>query len=132
MKTIHNIRLKVCLSGWKFQWIHAMDTFTSLVIVYYQHIHLLKGRLLQHVQGGSSLVNHLCYLCLVFVMLSRLFVACYERADPLALVTFSCVFVTFPCGILGHVWYLIVSIPDLCRLSGKDKDKKIQQRNYMY
>ena len=29
----------------------------------------------------------------------------------------SCVFVTFPCGILGQVCYLIVSIPDLCRLS---------------
>ena len=30
---------------------------------------------------------------------------------------FNCVFVTFPCGILGQVWYLIVSIPDLCHLS---------------
>ena len=28
-----------------------------------------------------------------------------------------CIFVTFPCGILGQVWYLIVSFPDLCRLS---------------
>ena len=26
----------------------------------------------------------------------------------------NCVFVTFPLGILGQVWYLIVSIPDLC------------------
>ena len=25
-----------------------------------------------------------------------------------------CVFVTFPCGILGQVWYLVVSIPHLC------------------
>ena len=25
--------------------------------------------------------------------------------------------VTFPCGILGQVWYLIVSFPDLCCLS---------------
>ena len=25
-------------------------------------------------------------------------------------------FVTFPCGTLGQVWHLIVSIPDLCRL----------------
>ena len=23
----------------------------------------------------------------------------------------------FPCGILGQVWYLIVSFPDLCLLS---------------
>ena len=27
------------------------------------------------------------------------------------------VFVTFPFGILGQVWYLIVSIPDPCCLS---------------
>ena len=26
-------------------------------------------------------------------------------------------FVTFPCGILGQVWYLIVLIPDLCHRS---------------
>ena len=31
-------------------------------------------------------------------------------------VMFSCVFVTFPCGILGQVWYLIISNPDLCLL----------------
>ena len=24
--------------------------------------------------------------------------------------------VTFPCGVLGQVWYLIVSIPDLCNV----------------
>ena len=27
------------------------------------------------------------------------------------------VFAIFPCGILGQVWYLIVSFPDLCLLS---------------
>ena len=32
-------------------------------------------------------------------------------------VMFNCNFVIFPCGILGQVWYFIVSIPDLCRLS---------------
>ena len=26
-------------------------------------------------------------------------------------------FFTFPCGILGQVWYLIVSFPGLCNLS---------------
>ena len=30
-------------------------------------------------------------------------------------------FVTFPCSILGQVWYLIVLIPDLCRLSYYDQ-----------
>ena len=51
-------------------------------------------------------------------------VTCWERADLLALVgefflflLFFCIFVTFPCGILVQVWYLIVSFPDLCRLS---------------
>ena len=35
----------------------------------------------------------------------------------LLFVMFNCVFVDFPCGILGQVWYLIVSIPDLCQHS---------------
>ena len=43
---------------------------------------------------------------------------CWEKADLLALVCdVYCVFVTFPCGIMGQVRYLIVSIPDLCHLS---------------
>ena len=29
-------------------------------------------------------------------------------------VVLSCIFVTFPSGVLGWLWYLIVSIPDLC------------------
>ena len=32
-------------------------------------------------------------------------------------LVFNCVFVTLLYGILGQVWYLIVSILDLCRLS---------------
>ena len=49
-------------------------------------------------------------------MLSCLFIValCLERADLLALVCdFYYVFVTFPCGILGQVWYLIISFPFL-------------------
>ena len=39
-----------------------------------------------------------------------LVVTCWERADLLALVCdVHRVFVTFPCGILGPVWYLILS-----------------------
>ena len=47
-----------------------------------------------------------------------LVVTCSERANLLALlcVMFSCVFVTFPSGVLGQMWYLIVLIPDLCLL----------------
>ena len=46
-------------------------------------------------------------------------VTCWERSDLLALVgDVYCIFVTFPCGILGQVWYLItVSFPDLFLLS---------------
>ena len=39
---------------------------------------------------------------------------------------FYCIFVTFPCGNLGQVWYLIVSFesfPDLCHLSYLDEQK---------
>ena len=56
-------------------------------------------------------------------MLLRLFIATlWSPAGKgltswLSFVMFNCVFVTFPCGTLGHVWYLIVSIPDLCQLS---------------
>ena len=47
-----------------------------------------------------------------------LVVTCWERADRLALVCdVDCVFVTFSCGILSQVWFLIVLIPDLCHLS---------------
>ena len=35
----------------------------------------------------------------------------------LLFVMSNCDFVTFPCGILCQVWYLIAMIPNLCRLS---------------
>ena len=43
-------------------------------------------------------------------------VTCWERADFLAIlyVIVYCVFVPFVYGDLGQVWYLIVSILDLC------------------
>ena len=59
----------------------------------------------------------------MFVILSGPFTAALWSlagkgpASWLSFVMYNCVFVTFPCGILGQVWYLIVSIPDLCHLS---------------
>ena len=45
-------------------------------------------------------------------------VTCWEMADLLALVCGVWLWVChFPIGILGQVWYLIVSIPDLCTLT---------------
>ena len=52
-------------------------------------------------------------------MLSRLFITAVWSSAWKRL-TFNCVFVTFPCGILGQMWYLIVSFPDLCRHSYLD------------
>ena len=72
-----------------------------------------------------------CFFCGSFLLLvfsvsvilslsvpSSIVVTCWERADLLALlyVMFYCVFITLPNGVLGLVWYLIVSIPDLCLL----------------
>ena len=74
-------------------------------------------------QCGASFVDPFCYLWFMFVfaMLSCLFLAglwspAGQMTDLLALlcIVFSFVFVTFPYGVSGQVWYLIVSIPDLC------------------
>ena len=65
-----------------------------------------------------------CFFCLVFAMplcvsvYMCLVVNCWERADLLALVCGVLLRVfNFPIGILGQMWYLIVSIPDLCTLT---------------
>ena len=78
-------------------------------------------------RGGAFFVGRLCCLCLVFVVLTRLFVAALWSPAKggggggltswLLLVMSNCNFITFPCSILGQVWYMIVLIPDLCRLS---------------
>ena len=60
-------------------------------------------------------MDPLRYLCLtfVFILLSCMLLACWERADLLTLL-----YVLFPCvyDVSGQMWYLIVSIPDLCLL----------------
>ena len=64
------------------------------------------------------------FLFLVFVM--RLCVSVYwclvvnagkGLTSWLSFVVSYCKFVTFPFGILGQVWYLIVSFPVLCTLT---------------
>ena len=46
-------------------------------------------------------MDHLCYLCLVFFMLSNLFTAALWSAagEGRLFMMFNCVFVTFPCGV---------------------------------
>ena len=67
--------------------------------------------------------DNLCYSCLAFVMLLRLFIAAlWSPAGKgltfwLLFVMFNCDFFTFPCDILVQVWYLILLIPDICCLS---------------
>ena len=74
-------------------------------------------------QGGTSFVENLyCFFWLVFVKPSSVYlifvVTCWERADLLALVCGVWLwFCHFPIGILGQVWYLIVSIPYLYTLT---------------
>ena len=67
-------------------------------------------------------MNHFCYLCCVSVML---FVCSLQpcghllgKGLPLGSLVCNVFlrFVTIPCGVLGQVWYLIVSIPDVCLL----------------
>ena len=68
-------------------------------------------------------MEHLCFFCALFSHVFAsvhccLVVTCWERPDLLAIVgDVYRIFVTFSCGILDQVWYLIVSFPDLCHLS---------------
>ena len=64
----------------------------------------------------------------MFLMLSRLFVAALwshagKGLTSWLLLVMIIVFVTFPCGILGQVWYLIALFPDLYRLFYFDRSE---------
>ena len=68
---------------------------------------------------GSSLL-FMFRVCHDFLSVHcSLMVTCWEYANLLALlyVKFYCLFVTLQYGVLVQVWYLIVSIPDLCLLT---------------
>ena len=64
-------------------------------------------------QYGSPMNRLVCLLGLCFDI--------REKPVPVGwLLVVKCgvkLSVCFPCGILGQVWYMIVSIPDLCPLS---------------
>ena len=74
-------------------------------------------------QGGTSFVDLLCFcsvLCLLYFVRVCLYVLCGHlqgKGWPLGSRLWCLLWVChFPIGILGQVWYLIVSIPDLCNL----------------
>ena len=75
-------------------------------------------------QGGTSFVDLLCFcsvLCLLFFVRVCLYVLCGHllgKGWPLGSRLWCLLWVChFPIGILGQVWYLIVSIPDLCTIT---------------
>ena len=74
-------------------------------------------------QCGTSLMDQLCYFCIVFAMFPSLLIAALWSpagkglTSCLSFVVLNCVVVIFPFGILGQVRYLIASVPDLCPLS---------------
>ena len=61
---------------------------------------------------------HVCFYYTVLSVPCSLVITCWERADLFGLlcVMLPCVFPTFPHGVSGKMWYLILSIPDLCLL----------------
>ena len=75
-------------------------------------------------QGGTSFVDLLCFcsvLCLLCFVHVCLYVLCGHllgKGSPLGSRLWCLLWVChFPIGILGQVWYLIVSIPDLCTIN---------------
>ena len=79
-------------------------------------------------QGGTSFVDLLCFcsvlclLCFVHVCLYVLRGHLLGKGWPLGSRLWCLLWVChFPIGILGQVWYLIVSIPDLCNLTYFDQ-----------
>ena len=84
-------------------------------------------------QGGTSFVDLLCFCsvlcCYVFVRLC-LYVLCGHllgKGWPLGSRLWCLLWVChFPISILGQVWYLIVSIPDICILTYFNKSHAAQ------
>ena len=75
-------------------------------------------------RGGTSFVDLLCFcsvLCLLCFVRVCLYVLCGHllgKGWPLGSRLWCLMWVChFPIGILGQVWYLIVSIPDLCTIT---------------
>ena len=114
---IHFCRCIFCACGF-CDGVSFCGVVRCVISSFFTRIALAKAGLVM-----GPFVDHLCYLCLVFVMLSRLFIAALWSpavkglTSRLLFVMLNCVLVTFPRGILGQVYYLSILIPYLCRLS---------------
>ena len=67
----------------------------------------------------SKAVLLLWIICVIYLLCLSCFTSVHRCLVVYLLaldVMFNCVFVTVPRGILGQMWYWIVSIPDHCRL----------------
>ena len=73
--------------------------------------------------GKSMIIDSKIYLMTIIFILANSVDSDKIRQQyvtyllALLYVMFYCVFITFQCGVLGQVWCLIVSFPDLCLLS---------------
>ena len=83
----------------------------DLWISYVSSMQIKHLCLLIHIRLTGEVGTFLLFV-FVFAILSCLFLAALWTLLALLYVAFLC-FVTFPYVVLGQVWYLIVSIPDL-------------------
>ena len=65
---------------WGLHTLVVLELMHMVVLLFCKQRHELCEK------GSTSFVDHLCYLSLVFFMLSRLFIAAWERPDLLAQV----------------------------------------------
>ena len=61
---------------------------------------------------------HVCLYCTVLSVSGNLVITCWERTNLLVLlcVMLPYLYATFPYGVSGQVWYMILLILDLCLL----------------
>ena len=106
--------------------LNRVNLIHSLYVYRHEHSYIKSSPTVIYFADHSKAVFLMWFICIFLSFVSHAFafvhcclaVTCWERADLLALVGGNyCIFVTFPCGILVQLWYLIVSFPDLCRLS---------------
>ena len=97
------------------------NVFTDLMEV--GTVKLVKYFLLAVTRRYFFCGSFVLFLSCVFYAFTRLLIDALRSprlkglTSWLSFVMSNCVFVTFPCGILGQMWYLIVLIADLCPLS---------------
>ena len=79
---------------------------------------VLQSSVRIEISGCFSFMHHLCYFVCIIFLVCGLQRCGHLLGKGLPIGSFvSVFFLTFSCGVLGSVWYMIVSIPDLCLLT---------------